>query len=160
LWRLIALASATIPALNLHSNLDQLEEPATRHHHRHEEIYLAIICVVCLLSYLLAVALFVGVDLLAVAGRGWLAWYGFALVCGRILSWQLAWVLPAIVGCLLIFVGGGGQNGYAWWEFTIQPISHAPTLILSVAAAATGILAFSYTPSILRSTVSFARNGR
>lgn len=146
LWRLIAIGSGTLPALNLHSKLEQLEQPATRHHRRHEHIYLAIVTTTCLGLFLAGAALVVELELLPVAARGWFTWFGLALISGRVFGWQMSWLMPIIIGCLLIFTGGGRGGDYTWWEFTIQPASHTPTLILSLTTTTVGIIAYILTP--------------
>lgn len=145
-WRLLAMGAGVLPALSLHSSLSDLEHVSTSKHREVERRYLVAVSGVCMGAFIGGAAVSLPMNVVLVVFRSLLAWLGLALVSGRVLSWRLAWVLPAVVLAMLLGAGGGGGGQYAWWEFSVQEYDNLPSLLLSLLVSACGLLAFASTP--------------
>jgi hypothetical protein len=145
-WRLLAMVVGIGPALGMHSRLADLEETGTARHRRAERRHLLDLFLACSGIYLALAALTLSPDLLGIIVRALPGWLGVALVSGRLLGWRLAWVLPSVVLCVLMYWGIEPDGAYAWWEFSARPYDDPRTLLLSAGLLGAGILAFCVTP--------------
>ena len=134
LWRMLVIAAAVLPVLALSSPLASLEVTATHRLRRVQRYYIFSLATGSAVIYLSISALAIHFSLLAMIARASVAWFGLALLAGRLLGRRLAWTLPSIVAIVLWF-WGYQKDGYPWWEFTAlavprlaQPVyqRHAP----------------------------------
>lgn len=139
------MGAAVLPVLAIQSHLTGLEEGATRALRRMRRIHLAAMAAGCAAIYLSIAALTLHPLILLVIARSWLAWYGLALLAGVLIGWRHAWTLPATVAIVLWYWGYQGGE-YRWWEFSVRPHDDLPSLLLSVALFAAGLIALSATP--------------
>jgi hypothetical protein len=146
LWRLLALAAAVPPIVSLHSQLADLEVVSSRVLRLYQRTYLAGMSFTCALIYLGISALTLPPEILVVIARSLLAWSGLALVAGVLLGWRLAWTLPITVAVVLWYWGYAGNDHYRWWEFSARPYTDVPSLIVSLALLAVGMVAYWATP--------------
>jgi hypothetical protein len=145
-WRLLAMGAAVLPVLALHSRLADQEAVATRRLRRFQRLYLGGMSLACLMIYLGISAIALHPYVLMIMARSWLAWLGLALVAGAVLGWQLAWTLPAFTAAVLTYWGYRRGGGYEWWEFSARPHDDLPSLLVSLALFATGLVAYWLTP--------------
>jgi hypothetical protein len=146
MWRILAMGVGVTPVLSLHSGLRQLEETASRHHRRTESLYAAILSLVGIGGYLLCCSMTLPLSVTLVAARASTAWLGLAILSGRIFGWRFAWIVPAVVSCVLTYWGGGGTHGpYAWLAHRPAP-EDGPSLLLSVLLLAIGMVVYTVTP--------------
>lgn len=146
LWRMLAMGAAVLPVLALHSRMADLEVVPTRRLRAWQRCYLAGMNLGCAALYLGISATALHPLVLVIIGRSWLGWCGLALIAGALLGWRLAWTLPATVSVVLIYWGYQGEGKYHWWEFSARPHDDLPSLLLSAALLAAGLVAYSATP--------------
>lgn len=145
IWRILAMGAAVLPVLAVQSHLASLEEGVTQTLRRMRRIHLAAMAAGCASIYLSIAALTLHPLIVVVMTRSWLAWYGLALLAGVLIGWRNAWTLPATVAIILWYWGHQGGE-YRWWEFSARPHDDLPSLLLSVAFLAAGLVARSATP--------------
>lgn len=124
-----------------------LEAAGARPFHRLRSLVLGLAFLLSSASVLTATA--IGVDGAAalLIARALPAWFGLALLSGRILGWTHSWILPWAALCVLIYWGHSGNPGeYRWWEFTAQHIDHLPSALLAGTLFAAGLLAYTLSP--------------
>jgi len=151
-WRLLTVGSASLPVLTLASSMEALEAAAGPPYHRLRNLVLA--AAFALSSGCVITAAAVGVDpaVTPLIGRALLAWFGLALISGRLLGWTYAWILPCAALCALLYWGHSANAGdYRWWEFTAQPAGHLPSWLLASGLLAAGITAYTLSPWRVRS---------
>lgn len=154
-WRLMSLASGVLPALALHSPLQQLEQVATRNLLRATTGYFIIIAAISWLLFLVGANVALNGDLVLVVARSLLAWCGLSLMSGRIIGWRLGWVLPAIVFCVVIALGTVDEgSAFPWWDFTAASWNSLSTAALSLAILVGGILSIVLDPWRVRGVTS------
>lgn len=146
LWRLLAMGAAVVPVVSLHSGLADVEVVATGRLRWAQRWYLVVAGVGGGVLYLAVSALTVPPSLLLIIARSWPAWLGLALVSGMVVGWRLAWTLPVATGSVLWYWGDQGNAHYRWWEFSARPSDDLPSLLLSAALLAVGLVAYSVTP--------------
>jgi len=152
LWRLLGLGAALVPVLTLASPMQALEEAAGRSYHRLRTAVLAAAFLVSSGCILTGAAIGASTHAIPLIARALPAWFGLALISGRVLAWHHAWVGPGAVMCVLLYWGpNNSSEGYDWWEFTARDAGHMPSLLLSVGLFACGLAAYSLTPWRLRS---------
>ena len=146
LWRMAAMGAAVLPLLALHSPLADLEQVATRRLRAMQRLCLVVLNCVSAGIFLGFCALGMHPALVGIIARSWIAWFGLGLVAGAMLGWRLSWTLPALVAVGLWYWGYSGDQQYHWWEFSARPHDDLPSLLLSVALLAAGLLAYAATP--------------
>ncbi|MFC4149038.1 hypothetical protein ACFO0M_22520 [Micromonospora mangrovi] len=146
LWRMLTMGVAVLPVLGMHSPLATLELVATRRLRSMQRIYLAGLGVGSAVIYLGICAFVMQREIVEIMARSWIAWFGLALLAGAVLGWRLAWTLPATVAVVLSYWGYTGGQQYRWWEFTARPADDLPSLLLSAALLALGLIAYAATP--------------
>jgi hypothetical protein len=146
LWRLLAMGAAVLPVLALHSRLADLEVVMTRRLRRCQRTFLGTMSLGCAAIYLGLSAITLQPLVLVIIGRSWLAWSGLALLAGALLGWRLAWTLPTTMSVVLAYWGYHGRDQYQWWEFSARPHDDLPSLVLSTAVLAAGLVAYGTTP--------------
>lgn len=145
--RLFAVTTGVLPVLTLTSALDELESTAAGDFQRFRTRILLLGFVAS--SACITLGALVGGDVSALQrlARALPAWFGLALLSGRLLGWRLSWVLPwGVVSALIYWGFDGAARDYRWWEFTAQPIWHRPSLALSCGLLAVGLGAYASTP--------------
>lgn len=146
LWRLLAMGAAVLPVIGLASPLAGLELAATRRLRSMQRFYLAGLGIGSAVIFLGISALTTQPAVVAIMARGWMGWFGLALLAGAVLGWRLAWTLPSVVAVVLWYWGFGGNDQYRWWEFSARPYDDVPSLVLSAALLAVGLAAYAATP--------------
>lgn len=146
LWRMLAIGAAVAPAVSLYSRLADLEVVATRQFHKYQRAYLVVVGLTCGFIYLGIAAITLPSSVLIISLRAWLAWYGLALIAGRVLGWRLAWTAPITTAIILWYWGFQGAGQYRWWEFSARPYDDVPSALLSSALLASGLAAYWTTP--------------
>jgi hypothetical protein len=160
-WRLLTIGSALLPVLTLTSPMAALEAAAGPAFHRLRAATLAVAFVFSCACVLVAAVVGVDASVTPVMARSLIAWFGLALIGGRILGWHHCWVVPWGTLCVLVFWGyNGDARGYVWWEFTAQPATHIPSLLLAGGLFVAGVTAYALSPWRLRRLVRAARLGR
>ena len=145
-WRLLSLGSAILPVLGLASPMAALEEAAAEPYWRLQAVVLT--AQVALSTAIVSGATGLAVDTgaaLAVA-RASLAWFGLAMISGRIMGWNSAWILPVGSLCVLLYWGSSSDGGYRWWEFTARPASDGSTAALAGVFLAAGVASYVLSP--------------
>jgi len=140
------LGAGVVPALALHSELGSLEEARTARLVHLQRCYLLLLSCVCAALFLALAALSLQPADVAVMARSLAAWLGLALLSGRVLGWRLAWVLPVLTLCVLVYWGGSAAqvDPFDWWEFSARPAGDVPSLVVSAALLASGMLAYFF----------------
>ncbi|MFV2021837.1 hypothetical protein [Micromonospora sp. LOL_023] len=146
LWRLLVVGAAVLPVIGLTSPLADLELTATRRLRSMERFYLAGLSFSSAVIFLGISALTTPPAVVAIMARGWIAWFGLALLAGAVLGWRLAWTLPSVVAVVLWYWGFGGNGQYRWWEFSARSYDDVPSLVLSAALLGVGLAAYAATP--------------
>ncbi|MFY1637734.1 hypothetical protein ACN27F_31435 [Solwaraspora sp. WMMB335] len=146
LWRLLAMGAAVLPVIGLTSPLAGLELMATRRLRSMQRRYLAGLGIGSAVIFLGISAFVMPPSVIAIMARGWVDWFGLALLAGAVLGWRLAWTLPSVVAVVLWYWGYGGNQQYRWWEFSARPYDDVPSLVLSAALLAVGLAAYAATP--------------
>ncbi|MDG4765519.1 hypothetical protein O7632_15645 [Solwaraspora sp. WMMD406] len=146
LWRLLVMGAAVLPVIGLASPLAGLELAATRRLRSMQRFYLAGSGVGSAVIFLGISALAMQPAVVAIMARGWIAWFGLALVAGAVLGWRLAWTLPSVIAVVLWYWGFGGNDQYRWLEFSARPYDDVPSLVLSATLLAVGLAAYAVTP--------------
>jgi hypothetical protein len=157
LWRLLAMGAAVLPVIGLTSPLADLELAATRRLRSMQRRYLAALGVGSAVIFLGISAFVMQPSVIAIMARGWVGWFGLALLAGSVLGWRLAWTLPTVVAIILWYWGFGGNDQYRWWEFSARPYDDVPSLVLSAALLAVGLAAYAATPWRRRRLVFWRR---
>jgi hypothetical protein len=144
-WRLVAVAIALVPAICCQSPFGEGEAACGHHWRRLRTLVLAVystgsavlLTVICWIAF---------GDAIAVAVlRGFIGWWGFSALTGRLLGWRLAWAGPLAALPLLIF-WGFSLEGPRWWEFTARPAGDGPAWAVAIALLAVGVLAYEADP--------------
>lgn len=146
LWRILTLGIGVLPVLGLHSPLAALEQTVTAGLVQAERRMLLGLLLLCGGLFLALAAVSLPWRFLPVIARSVLAWFGLAMVSGRALGWRLAWGLPVLAQCVLIYWGGGSGGGFLWWEFTARPADDPLSWALTAALLTGGLLAYAATP--------------
>ncbi|MFF3867198.1 hypothetical protein [Micromonospora sp. NPDC001898] len=146
LWRMIAMGAGVLPVLALTSPLADLELVATQRLRSMQRHYLAGLSTGCVAIYLAICGTVLHPAVVAIIARAWIAWFGLALLAGAVLGWRLAWTLPAATAAVLWYWGYSGSQHYHWWEFSARPHDDLPSLFLSFALLAAGLVAYAATP--------------
>lgn len=158
LWRLLAVGSASLPVLTLASPLQALETTATSSYYLLRRLVLCIAFAISSICILVGAVVGIGPGAAPVLARALLVWFGLALVSGRVLSWTYSWVLPCVIMCVLHYWGHDPSgHGYRWWEFTVHPAGHLPSMILAFACLVAGLAAYALSPWRIN---TLARAGR
>ncbi|MDI6098349.1 hypothetical protein QLQ12_07005 [Actinoplanes sp. NEAU-A12] len=143
-WRLLAVGAGSLPVLTLASPLANLEAAGAGPFHRLRSIVLGLAFLLSSASILTATAIGVDGAAMLLIARALPAWFGLALLSGRILGWTHSWILPWATLCVMIYWGHSGNPGqYHWWEFTAQPLHHLPSALLAGSLFAAGLLAYT-----------------
>ena len=145
LWRLLGMGAGIVPALALYSPQEALEKAATLPLRRMEHWVLFTLFAWSAVFFSAAVALVLPSFAVLIALRALPAWFGIALVSGRILGWKLSWVLSTSAACVLVY-WGESSGSFAWWEFTARHPGDVPSAMLSLALFAIGLVSYSMTP--------------
>jgi ABC-type amino acid transport substrate-binding protein len=103
IWRLLAVGSALLPVLTLASPLQALEAAASLPYHRVRCFVLAGALATSSACILTGAVVGLDVAVASLIARALLAWFGLALVSGRVLGWSHSWVLPSAVMCVLLY---------------------------------------------------------
>ncbi|MGK5444855.1 hypothetical protein ACSNN7_23930 [Micromonospora sp. URMC 105] len=146
-WRLLAVASASLPVLTLASPMEALEAAGGTAYHRLRSMVLGA-AFACSSGCILTAAA-VGVDpaVTPLIVRALLAWFGLALVSGRVLGWNYSWILPwGALSVLLYWGHSSSTRDYRWWEFSAQPAGHLPSWLLAGGLFAAGVAAYALSP--------------
>jgi len=69
---------------------------------------------------------------------------------GWVLGGAYSWIPPWVAVCAILYWGHGASGGYRWWEFTVQPAGHLPSLLLAVGLCVAGLAAYALTPWRIR----------
>jgi hypothetical protein len=158
-WRLLSVGSGSLPVLTLASPMKVLEEGAGPAYHRLRAAVLAGAFVISSALMLIASVVSVGLEVTPLIARALLGWFGLALVSGRVFGWNYSWILPWVVMSALLYWGPSNQQGYHWWEFTAQPATHAPSLLLTVGLFVVGIVAYTMSPWRIRRLCTILMRG-
>jgi hypothetical protein len=146
-WRLFSVAAGSLPVLSLTSSLQDLEAVAGAQFHRCRRLILGIVFLVSGLLVLAGAAFTGDITVVERAARALLAWFGLALISGRLFGWRLSWVAPWVAVCAILYWGYDGDGrSFRWWEFTAQPIGHVPSLVLTALLLSAGLIAYYLTP--------------
>ncbi len=151
-WRLLAVGSASLPALTVTSQMEALEVAGGFPYFKLRRGILGGAFAISSGCILVAVAVGIDSALVPLVARALFAWFGLALISGRLLGWNYSWILPIGALCVLLYWGHGSGGGYQWWEFTAQPATHLPSLIFAITLFVAGVLACSLTPWRLNRT--------
>jgi hypothetical protein len=146
LWRLLAVAAAALPALTLASPMETLEAAAGPPYHRLRSAVLAGAFVLSSFCIITGAAIGVHPAVIPLIARALLAWFGLALISGRVLGWNHAWILPCAAMAVLLYWGHTGNADHQWWEFTAQPADHLESLLLACGLFAGGLVAYVLSP--------------
>jgi len=146
-WRLFAAAAGVLPVLTLVSPLSGLEGASSAQFARCRT---AVLVSALVFSGALAVlaSLFASESTAAaMTARAVLAWFGLALLSGRVLAWSLCWVLPWAVLAGIVYWGyDSSAAAHRWWEFTARPVADVASLLFVTTTLLAGIAAYSLTP--------------
>ncbi|MDG4782018.1 hypothetical protein O7614_20370 [Micromonospora sp. WMMD961] len=146
-WRLLAVGSASLPVLTLSSPLEALEATGGSSFHRLRSLVLCGVFAISSGCILTAAAVGVDAAVTPLIARALLAWFGLALISGRVLGWTYSWILPWATLCVLLYWGHSSSSGdFHWWEFTAQPIGHLPSTLLAVGLFTAGVAAYNLSP--------------
>lgn len=146
-WRLLVVVSGIVPALMMASPVAELEAVAGADFYRYRSTLLAASFLIVSALVLLGTSLGGDGTVVERTVRALPAWLGLSLLSGRLFGWVLSWVLPWVAISAIIYWGyDGDARAYRWWEFTVQPIDHAPSAVLSVFLLATGLAAYATSP--------------
>lgn len=147
LIRLSPVASGMLPVLVLASRMSSLEAAAGTAFRRLEAGLLVVAFLVSGLLMLWACMLASGHNAVPTTARALLAWFGLALLAGRLLGWRACWWGPCLALCVLVYWGyDSGRGEFRWWEFTAPGADPLPAWILSVGLLAAGAVAYGLTP--------------
>ncbi|PFG32390.1 hypothetical protein ATL42_0220 [Sanguibacter antarcticus] len=136
-----------LPALVLTSQLAALEDAAGHALRRMEVRGLTLLFLGGSTLMIGASAFASGSATVPTTARALIAWFGLALLSGRLLGWRFCWVGPCLVLCILIYWGYDSSGGtYWWWEFTAHGPDPMASWRLSVGLLVTGVAAFWLTP--------------
>lgn len=149
-WRLLGVGSGTLPVLTLASPMHALEAAGGAAYHRLRGWVLGGAFAVSAACVLTAMTVAVDPTLTPLVARALLAWFGLALLGGRVLGWAYSWIPPWVALCAILYWGHGASGGYRWWEFTVQPAGHLPSLLLAVGLCVAGLAAYALTPWRIR----------
>lgn len=146
-WRLLAVGSACLPVLTLESSMEALEAAGGSHYQRLRSAVLGGAFLVSSACILVAAAVGIGLAVTPLIARALVAWFGLALISGRLLGWNYSWILPWAALCALLYWGhSSGAGDYRWWEFSAQPAAHLPSLMLALTLFAIGLVAYWMSP--------------
>ncbi|WP_432988433.1 hypothetical protein [Dactylosporangium sp. CA-233914] len=146
-WRLLAVGSGVLPVLTLAGSMTDLEAIGGRSYHRLRALVLGVAFVGSSACFLAAVAAGVGTSAMWQTARALIAWFGIALVSGRVLGFTYAWLLPFATLCAMLYWGFDSDAGqYRWWEFTAQPAGHPASGILAIVLLVVGLAMFTSSP--------------
>ena len=146
-WRLLTVAAGSLPAMMMTSRLDDLEATAGGCFHRLRALLMTAVFALSCLCLVGATLLVGSADLVAPVLRAMLAWWGLALITGRLLGWRLSWAGPWLAVCAIIYWGFDPRAGtYRWWELTARPADDPAAWLTSVLLLALGVLATYLTP--------------
>jgi hypothetical protein len=73
-------------------------------------------------------------------------WTGMALLAGRTLRWNLAWVLPLASFLPLNYFAADNAGRYYWWYWPRQPAGQLPCALIAIGSLAIGACAVAFTP--------------
>ncbi|BCL15774.1 hypothetical protein [Micromonospora sagamiensis] len=161
IWRLLAVGSGLLPVLTLASPLQALEAAAGLPYHRTRCFVLWGALAISSACILTAATVGMDVAVAPVIVRALLAWFGLALVSGRVLAWSYSWVLPSAVMCVLLYWGHDRTGRtYRWWEFTAHPVGHLPSMVLAGILLTAGLTAYALSPWRIHRVTQFLRGVR
>lgn len=146
-WRLLSVVAGSLPVLTLVSPLQALEAASGWRVSRCRLAVLLGSLLFCSAALLLGAALGAGISVIGPMTRAVLAWFGLALLTGRLLGWRFGWLGPWVALTALLYWGYSGERQvFRWWEFTAHPLEHMPSLLLSVALGLAGAVAYAASP--------------
>jgi hypothetical protein len=147
IWRLLAVGSAVLPTLTLASPLQALEAAAGTPFYRIRNYVLGGAFAISSACMLAGAIIELGMGVGPLVARALVAWFGLALLSGRVLGWSYSWILPSAIMCVLLYWGHDrrGQD-YRWWEFSAHPVSHLPSLIIAAILFVGGLVAYMLSP--------------
>ncbi|MBD0672205.1 hypothetical protein [Streptomyces sp. CBMA156] len=142
----LAAAWAGLAAGSLHSGMSSWEAAGGRRVRRAERAQL-------LAAVVVALGLSGGAELIAaspasavVVGRALLIWWGIAVLSGRLLGRQQAWVLPVATIFPLSYLGWDGSGSVRWWNWPWAGPWSAGCWVLVAVSLAVGAAAWWLTP--------------
>lgn len=145
-WRLFSVVAGSLPVLTLASSLSDLEAAAGAEFHWYRAMLLVGSFLFSSLLFLSAAAFAGGSTIALSMARALLAWFGLALITGRLLGWAFCWIGPWLALSTLLYWGYDSEaDSYRWWEMTAQPPGHLPSLLLSIGLLFVGLAAYALT---------------
>ncbi len=145
--RLLTIVAGTLPVLLLTTQLSEIETAASGGPQRLEGLILAATILTATAFMAIAALASTGAGTVPATVRATAAWFGIALITGRLLGWRLCWVGPCLALSALIFWGFDSTAGhFRWWEFTAYGPTPVSTQALSIGLTVGGVLCYLLTP--------------
>lgn len=147
IWRLSSIVAGSLPVLTLVSPLQAVEAASGWRFCRCRLTVLLGSLLLCSVTLLLGAALGAGTSVIGPMTRAVLAWFGLALLAGRLIGWRFGWLGPWVALTALLYWGYNGERQvFRWWEFTAHPLEHMPSLFLSAGLCLAGSVAYAASP--------------
>ena len=163
LVRLSSVAPGMLPVLVLTSQIAELEAAAGRALRRLETWVLVLTFMAAGLLMTAGCLVSTGSEAVPTTVRSLVAWFGLALISGRVLGWRFCWLVPCLMLSVLIYWGyDSPTNAYHWWEFTAVRSDSLPAGLLSVGFLAAGAAMYWFTPwrvAALRQRIALGASG-
>ena len=119
-WRVITAFAGALPSVALHSPMADLESMGTARFQRSRAWRFALLWGASSSLFLLTAGVVEERDVLLSMAAALPGWTGLALLCGRVVGWRQAWLLPGLLLCAVTYWSvRDAQGNYPWWDFTL-----------------------------------------